>query len=89
MSLADSYDDFTGRENRCWGGTGQRPASGDTFVSPSGSLEAPLAHRLHQPSYVTNHPQHNGETADMSNASTAISMGNLYHPDTLLFDHLH
>ena len=25
----------------------------------------------------------------MSNASTAIVMGNLYRPDTLLFDHLH
>lgn len=88
-SLTDSYDDFKDKENRCWGGTGQRPTSGDTFVCPSGSLQAPLAYHLHQPSYITNHSQHDSETADMSNGSIAVVMGNLYRPDTLLLDHLH
>jgi hypothetical protein len=59
------------------------------LVRPSGSLDSPLAHRLNQPSFTTEHPE-GGETADYTNGCVAMLMGNAYEPGrTLLFDHVH
>ncbi len=61
---------------------------GTQLVRPSGSLDAPLAHHLHQPSLATATPP-SEITADVSNESIAMVMHNACRNDTLIYDHIH
>jgi hypothetical protein len=88
-SLDEAYDQFKVKELHSWRLAGQRPPPRDTLVRASGSLDAPLAHHLLQPSYTTLSPQDDSETADPTNGCIAMVIGNLYTPGTLVFDHLH
>ena len=59
------------------------------LVRPSGLLESPLAHRLNQPSFTTNHPK-DSKMADVSNGCIAMVISIAYVPGKmLLFDHIH
>jgi hypothetical protein len=78
---------FRDQEKLTWEDNGQ-DMSPKELVRPSGSLESPLALRLNQPSFTTQHVN-DGETADPSNGCIAIVMGSGYRHDTLLFDHIH
>jgi len=65
------------------------PEPGSSLLHPSGSLEATIAHRLHQPSFTTSLCT-GTETADKSNGCIAMVMGNAYREnETLIYDHLH
>jgi hypothetical protein len=57
-------------------------------VRPSGELDSPIAHHLHNPSFNTNYL--NGiETADETNACIYLVMKNGFEKGkTLIFDHL-
>jgi hypothetical protein len=88
-SLDEAYDQFKVKELHSWRLADQRPPPRDTLVRASGSLDAPLAHHLLQPSYTTLSPQDDSETADPTNGCIAMLIGNLYAPRTLVFDHLH
>ncbi|KIW25609.1 uncharacterized protein PV07_08775 [Cladophialophora immunda] len=89
QSLNTAYDRFKLKELDSWRSVGQRPRPQETLVRPSGLLDAPLAHHLHQPSLRTLSPLDDSETADPTNGCIAMVMGNLYTSETLVFDHLH
>jgi hypothetical protein len=60
----------------------------DELVPPSGDFNWPIAHHLHNPSFVTQYP-HNGETADPTTPCIALIMANTFlNGKTLIFDHL-
>jgi hypothetical protein len=88
-SLDMAYEQFKVKELHSWRLAGQKPPPRETLVRASGSLDAPLAHHLLQPSYTTLSPQDDSDTADPTNGCVAMLMGNLYTPRTLVFDHLH
>jgi hypothetical protein len=60
----------------------------EELVRPSGELDSPIAHHLHNPSFNTNYL--NGiETADETNACIYLVMRNGFEKGkTLIFDHL-
>jgi hypothetical protein len=77
-------------KTRHWHGKQSNQEPAYNLVSPSGSLEAPLAHYLHQPSLNSlRRTDPVAETADESNGCIAMVMGNAFPQDTLIFDHLH
>ncbi|KAK4938537.1 hypothetical protein LTR10_021069 [Elasticomyces elasticus] len=81
---ADSFAAFAEKESALW--EPARPAN--HLVPPSGLLESPIAHHLHNPSFYTLHP-HDGETADDSNLCIWLVMQNGFKKgQTLIFDHL-
>jgi hypothetical protein len=82
--LHDSFRIFQQQECAAW----KKDISPAHLVRPSGSLNAPLAHHLNQPSFTTIQSE-NGETADQTNGCIAMVMGNVYNTETLLFDHVH
>ncbi|PNP54745.1 hypothetical protein THARTR1_04950 [Trichoderma harzianum] len=86
--LDKSFLDFQAQESEIFQSVFQQPPSPGLLVKLSGSLASPLAHRLHQPSFTTD-CRDNAETADPSNGCLAMVMGNVYTPDTLVFDHVH
>ncbi|KAL6695208.1 hypothetical protein J3F84DRAFT_400052 [Trichoderma pleuroticola] len=86
--LDKPFLDFQAQESEIYLSVFQKPPSPELLVKPSGSLASPLAHRLHQPSFTTD-CRDNAETADPSNGCLAMVMGNVYSPDTLVFDHVH
>lgn len=63
-------------------------AAKDELVPPSGDFNWPIAHHLHNPSFVTQYPYH-GETADPTTPCIALIMANTFvNGKTLIFDHL-
>jgi hypothetical protein len=79
-----SFHEFQELESRSW--THYRRS--DELVPPSGSLEWPIAHHLHNPSFQTLTP-HNGETEDATTSCIWMIIANNFVPGkTLIFDHL-
>ena len=58
------------------------------LVALSGLLQSPIAHHLHQPSFISSKLEY-GEVSDDTNPSTAMVMSNVFKiGKTLIYDHL-
>jgi hypothetical protein len=80
----DQFATFVKEETALWNLA--RPVN--ELVPPSGLLQSPIAHHLHNPSFHTLTP-HDGETADESNLCIWLVMQNGFQKgQTLIFDHL-
>ena len=86
--MDDAFSKFADSEASIWAAHGNSVPSRDLLVRVSGSLQSPIAHHAHQPSFTTLRP-FNGETADETNPCMAIMMGNAFEKDkSLIYDHL-
>ena len=86
--MDDAFSKFADSEVSIWATYGDSVPSRDLLVKVSGSLQSPIAHHAHQPSFTTLRPR-NGETADETNPCIAIIMGNAFEKDkSLIYDHL-
>lgn len=65
------------------------PRREDELVLPSGDLDSPIAHHMHNPSFITLTPR-GGETADETNPCVWLIMaaGAFVKGKTLIYDHL-
>jgi hypothetical protein len=88
--MENSFQSFKAEELLAWKLENRLPEKGN-LVRPTGSLNSPIAHRLHQPSLTTQQSlECDSETADLSNGCTAMIMGNGFRSEeTLIYDHLH
>jgi len=86
--MDDAFSKFADAEVSKWAAYGNSVPSKDLLVKVSGSLQSPIAHHVHQPSFTTLHTR-NGETADETNPCIASIMGNAFEKDkSLIYDHL-
>jgi hypothetical protein len=86
--MDDAFSKFADSEASIWATHSDSVPSRDSLVRASGSLQSPIAHHAHQPSFTTLRPR-NGETADETNPCIAIIMGNAFEKDkSLIYDHL-
>jgi hypothetical protein len=86
--MKDAFSNFVDSEVSTWATYNDNVPSRDLLVGVSGSLQSPIAHYAHQPSFTTLHPR-NGETADETNPCIAIIMGNAFEKgNSLIYDHL-
>ncbi|KAH7379497.1 hypothetical protein BKA66DRAFT_466078 [Pyrenochaeta sp. MPI-SDFR-AT-0127] len=84
FNLPEAFREFQELESTSWA----RPRRKDELVPPSGSLEWPIAHHLHNPSFQTLTP-HEGETEDATSACVWLIIANNFVPGkTFIFDHL-
>jgi hypothetical protein len=86
--MDDAFSKFADAEASIWATYGDNVPSRDELVRVSGSLQSPIAHHAHQPSFMTLHLR-NGETADETSPCIAMIMGNMFEKDqSLICDHL-
>ena len=84
IDLSKAFDEFAVQKSSLW----DPPRSKDELTISSGSIDWPLAHHLHNPSFSTLTP-HEPTTADASNPCTWQIMGNSREPQkTSIFDFL-
>jgi hypothetical protein len=69
-----AWVDFKQREKESWVASKRTPKPEALLVKPSGSLNSPLCHHLHHPSYNTEILE-NGEVADWTNGCIVMVMG--------------
>jgi hypothetical protein len=87
--MPESFQAFASQEQRAWADSESTPEYGTNLVQPTGSLDALLAHHLHQPSLATVMPP-GTDVADRTNVSISMIMGNAYREgNTLIYDQLH
>ncbi|KAF2664912.1 hypothetical protein BT63DRAFT_79303 [Microthyrium microscopicum] len=88
-TLPQKFLELASREQRVWADSGSAPEHKTHLVQPSGSLDALLAHHLHQPSLATSTPC-SPVTADRTNVSISMVMGNGFREgNTLIYDQIH
>lgn len=75
--MDDAFSKFADSEASIWATHSDNVPSRDLLVRVSGSLQSPIAHHAHQPSFTTLRPR-NGETVDETNPCIAIIMGNAF-----------
>ena len=86
--MDDAFSKFADAEVSIWAAYGDSVPGRDLLVRVSGSLQSPMAHHVHQPSFTTLHPR-NSETADETNPCIAGIMGNAFEKDkSLIYNHL-
>jgi hypothetical protein len=86
--MNDAFSKFGDLEASTWAACSDNVPSRDLLVRVSGSLQSPIAHHAHQPSFTTLQPR-NGETVDETNPCIAIIMGNAFEKgNSLIYDHL-
>ncbi len=84
FDIEQEFASFRQTESNLW----QPPRPQSELVRPSGTLDWPIAHHLHNPSFTTMDP-HDGETMDESNPCVWLVMANSFVPGkTFIFDHL-
>jgi len=84
FNVSDEFARFQETESLLW----NPPRRKDELVPPSGDFNWPIAHHLHNPSFITQNP-HNGETADPTNPCIGLIMANMFvRGKTLIYDHL-
>ena len=86
--MDDAFSKFADSEVSIWAAHGNSVPSRDLLGKVSGSLQSPIAHHAHQPSFTTLRPR-NAETADETNPCIAMLMGNAFEKGKyLIYDHL-
>lgn len=84
FNASDEFAQFQETESLLW----NPPRRQDELVPPSGDFNWPIAHHLHNPSFVTQNP-HYGETADPTNPCIGLVIANAFvKGKTLIYDHL-
>ena len=82
--LKQEFIEFQKTESRLW----NPPRREDELVPPSGDLNWPISHHLHNPTFITRTP-HDGETEDDTNPCIWLIMANSFvQGKTLIYDHL-
>jgi hypothetical protein len=82
--LKHEFIKFQRAESRLWNPSRRE----DELVPPSGDLNWPIAHHLHDPTFITRTP-HNGETEDETNPCIWLIMANSFvKGKTLIYGHL-
>lgn len=69
LDLNQAFEAFKALEKRTWTEISQQVGDREYFVQPSGLLNSPLAHHLHQPSMTTSKLK-DGTTADRAMAAS-------------------
>jgi hypothetical protein len=77
LDMDDAFSTFADSEASMWAIHGDSVPNRDLLVKVSGSLQSPIAHHAHQPSFTTLQPR-NAETADETNPCIAMLMGNAF-----------
>jgi len=86
--MNDAFSKFVDSEVSTWTAHSDNIPSSDLLVRVSGSLQSPIAHHAHQPSFTTLQPR-NSETADETNPCIVMIMGNAFEKsNSLIYDHL-
>jgi hypothetical protein len=84
LDYRDRFAKFQATDPYLW----NPPRDGRELVRPSGELDSPIAHHLHNPSFYTN-DFHGIETVDPTNACIDLVMRNGFEKDrTLIFGQL-
>ena len=87
-SIAQAFSAFKTAEQQAWKSCQWYIPNKALLEKPSGILQAPIAHHLHQPSFATENLE-NGETADPTNPSVAMILGTGQIPGiSLLYDYI-
>lgn len=82
--LKNEFINFQKAESQLW----NPPRREDELVHPSGDLNWPISHHLHNPTFITRTP-HNGDTEDETNPCIWLIMANTFDKGkTLIYDHL-
>jgi hypothetical protein len=84
FDIRTEFARFQKKESILW----NPPRPQEELVPPSGELDWPIAHHLHNPSFITQTP-HTGETADPTSPCIALIMANTFvRGKTLIYDHI-